>query len=306
VTRHFISISDTPQEDLERIYELARLRPQGDELAHVGVSLIFEKPSLRTRASSVSAVQQLGGHFCIFTKDEIGLDVRESSEDVARTLAQTSSIVAARVFDHGVFARMMAATKEVSFINLLSDYAHPAQAVADVLALADFFGQGDLSSLQGKRVAYVGDATNVTRSLASSLIRLGVHVVVGAPDGYQLSADDVRLIAHQAAMGGSLTLCDNARQAAEGANALYTDSWISMGLEAEAAQRREDLKAFQVNSELLALADPTVAIMHCLPAHRGEEITDEVLDSAQSLIWSQVHHRTTAMLGILRWIQEGK
>jgi ornithine carbamoyltransferase len=305
VSRQFISIAETSHEDLARIYELALAPVAGDELKSVGVSLVFERPSLRTRASSISSVQRLGGNVAVFTNDEIGLDERESAEDVARTLAQTSSIIAARVKNHGVFARMIAASPATSFINLLSNETHPTQAVADVLTLAGHFGHGDLASLRGLRVAYVGDATNVTRSLATALIGLGAHVTVGAPEGYQLSAGDAAVIESRSQFGGTLTLCDTAEAAVAGVSAIYTDSWISMGLEAEAQQRRRDLAPFQVNSALVALADSPV-ILHCLPAHRGEEITDEVLDSDKSLIWEEVCHRTSAMLGVLRWIKESK
>ena len=305
MSRQFISIRETSHEDLARIYDLALLPVQGDELAGVGVSLVFERPSLRTRASSISAVQRLGGNVAVFTKDEIGLDERESAEDVARTLAQTSSIVAARVRDHGVFTRMIAASPSTSFINLLSNETHPTQAIADVLTLAGHFGGGDLASLRGITVAYVGDATNVTRSLATALIGLGAHVVVGAPVGYQLSASEIALIATRSQFGGSIRVTNSALEAVIGARAIYTDSWISMGLEAEAAQRRRDLASFQVNSELVARADSPV-ILHCLPAHRGEEITDAVLDSEHSLVWEEVRHRTSAMLGVLRWMKESQ
>ncbi len=305
MSRQFISIGETSHADLARIYELALAPVKGDELAGVGVSLVFERPSLRTRASSISSVQRLGGNVAVFTQDEIGLDDRESAEDVARTLAQTSSIIAARVKNHGVFARMIAASPETSFINLLSNETHPTQAVADVLTLAGHFGGGDLSSLQGVTVAYVGDATNVTRSLATALIGLGAHVVVGAPNGYQLDEQAVASIASRSQFGGTIRLADTAINAVAGAQAIYTDSWISMGMEAEAVQRRRDLADFQVNAALVAAAESPV-ILHCLPAHRGEEITDEVLDSENSLIWEEVRHRTSAMLGVLRWMKESQ
>ena len=305
MSRQFISINETSHEDLARIYELALAPVKGDELTGVGVSLVFERPSLRTRASSISSVQRLGGNVAVFTKDEIGLDERESAEDVARTLAQTSSIIAARVRDHGVFDRMIAASPTTSFINLLSNETHPTQAVADVLTLAGHFGAGNLASLRGVTVAYVGDATNVTRSLTTALIGLGAHLVVGAPDGYQLSESAVALIESRSQFGGTIRLTDSAFNAVAGAQAIYTDSWISMGLEAESAQRRRDLADFQVNAALAAAADSPV-ILHCLPAHRGEEITDDVLDSENSLIWEEVRHRTSAMLGVLRWMKESQ
>ncbi len=306
MSRFFTTIEQTSDEDLARIYELA-LAPWDDTtLARQGVALVFERPSLRTRAASSSAVSELGGFATFFSDEEIGLDTRESAEDVGRTLAQTYAICAARVRRHGVFARMASATSErMSLINLLSDVAHPTQAVADVLALAEHFGAGDVSALARLKVAYVGDATNVTRSLAVALLRLGAQVSVGAPEGYQLNpggledTQPVRVVR-------ALRLCDAAAAAVAGAHVVYTDAWVSMGFEEETARRRVDLAAFRVTSELMSLADPAAVVLHCLPAHRGDEITDEVLDSPASLVWRQVFHRRSAMRGVLRWIKEEK
>jgi ornithine carbamoyltransferase len=191
----------------------------------------------------------------------------------------------------------------MALINLLSDKAHPTQAVADVLTLAEHFCDGDVRGLKGRRVAYVGDATNVTRSLAVALLRLGVDVHVGAPAGYQLVAGDEE--DPQAVVGGgTLRLFDSAHQAVAGVDAIYTDAWVSMGFEAETAKRRQDLGAFQVNAALMEAAGGQAVLLHCLPAHRGDEITDDVLDSPASLVWRQVQHRRSAMLGVLRWIKE--
>ena len=302
MSRHFVTVSETSHEDLDEILAGA-LRPvPTTELEGIRVSLVFERPSLRTRASSIASVQDLGGQVAVFTDAEIGIDTRESAEDIARTLAETSSIVAARVKNHDVFARMQLATGDrVSYINLLSNYAHPAQAVADTLTLAEVFG-GSLGELAGRTVTYVGDATNVTRSLATILVGFGVNVRVAAPEGYDLSTADVALIESRARYGGSLSVGDDAAALVRGADAVYTDSWISMGLEDEAAERRHVFAPYQVNADLMSHA-PDAFILHCLPAHRGEEITDEVLDSPRSLIWREVHHRTTAMYGILRWIK---
>lgn len=304
MSKQLVTIAETSHEDLAKIYVLARSPFRRDELAGVGVSLVFERPSLRTRASSIAAVQQLGGRVAVFTNDEIGLDDRESAEDVARTLSQTSRVIAARVRRHGVFERMRAATADnTSFINLLSDHTHPTQAIADVLTIADHYRDGDVHALKGLSVAYVGDATNVTRSLATALVGLGVHVTVAAPDGYQLSNDDCSAITARSQQGGTLTLCEKPGEAVAGCDVVYTDSWISMGLEAEAAERRRVFAPFQVNEALMALA-PNAIFLHCLPAHRGEEVTDAVLDASSSKVWEQVRHRTSAMIGALRWIGE--
>lgn len=302
--RQFNSILETDHADIATIVRLARQPIPTSEYAHTHVSLVFERPSLRTRASSITAVQQLGGHVAVFTDAEIGLDTRESAEDVARTLAQTSSVIAARVKNHDVFDRMIDATNHgVSFINLLSNVEHPAQAVADLLTLADHLAGGDVNLLQGRTVAYVGDATNVTRSLALVLASFGVHVRVATPEGYALTSLDVANFASRARHGATLLMTNDPVAAVTGADAVYTDSWISMGLEDEAAERRRVFAPYQINASLMSHAADAY-ILHCLPAHRGEEITDDVIDSPRSVVWTQVRHRTSAMLGVLRWLKE--
>ncbi|MBU6233185.1 MAG: ornithine carbamoyltransferase [Acidobacteria bacterium] len=302
--RHFVAVAETTHDEFERILELARQPVPSNDLAGTRVSLVFERPSLRTRASSVAAVQDLGGNYSMFTDAEIGLDTREAAEDVARTLAQTSTIVAARVRDHQVFSRMRSATGDaVSYINLLSDQTHPTQATADVLTLADHFSDGDPLGLAGRTVTYVGDATNVTRSLATALIGFGVTVRIVAPVGYDLSSDQCAVIEARARYGGQLQCFTDPTAAVPGSDALYTDSWISMGLEHEAEERRRVFRGFQIDESLFDLA-PTSVFLHCLPAHRGEEVSHDVMESPRSLVWQQVRHRTTAMYGVLRWLEE--
>jgi ornithine carbamoyltransferase len=303
VNRHFITIEDLSHEDLASIYSLATSPFDDSTLSGQGVALVFERPSLRTRASSSTAVLELGGYATFFNDEEIGLDSRESAEDVGRTIAEMYAIAALRVRNHEVFARMRRATSErLSLINLLSNEAHPTQAVADVLTIADEFAKGDVTKLAGLDVAYVGDATNVTRSLAVALLRLGVNVTVGAPLGYQL-ASEASENPSRVHGPGTLRLTDDAREAVSNADVVYTDAWVSMGVENETAKRRLDLAAFQVNDALMALAKPEAIVLHCLPAHRGDEITNEVLDGAQSRVWRQVYHRRSSMMGVLRWIK---
>jgi len=191
----------------------------------------------------------------------------------------------------------------MSLINLLSNEAHPTQAVADVLTLAEHFAHGDVGGLAGLEVAYVGDATNVTRSLAVAMLRLGINVTVGAPEGYQLR-DEGPECPSRVAGPGRLRQTTSAVDAVRDADVVYTDAWVSMGLEDETTRRRADLAAFRVDAALLAHAKDAAVVLHCLPAHRGDEITDEVLDGDASLVWRQVFHRRTAMIGVLRWIKE--
>jgi ornithine carbamoyltransferase len=306
MTRHFITIEQQDTSDLDAIYELATSPFDDQTLKGQGVALLFERPSLRTRASSSSAVHELGGYATFFSDEEIGLDSRECAEDVGRTLAEMYAIAALRVRSHAVFERIRAATNDrMSLVNLLSGAAHPTQAVADVLTIADQFAKGDVHGLAGLEVAYVGDATNVTRSLAVALLRLGVNVTVGAPTGYQLvrgGAEDP----FSAGGPGTLRLTDSPSEAVRGADVIYTDAWVSMGMEKETDRRRRDLSAYRVDENLLRLAKIRTVVLHCLPAHRGDEITNVVLDSAQSLVWRQVFHRRSAMIGVLRWIKEEK
>jgi len=304
LTRHFLTIEQQSQADLDSIYGLSTSPFDDETLKGQGVALLFERPSLRTRASSSAAVHELGGYTTFFSDDEVGLDSRECAEDVGRTLAEMYAIAGLRVRSHAVFERMRAATNDrMSLVNLLSGVAHPTQAVADVLTIADQFAKGDVHGLAGLDVAYVGDATNVTRSLAVALLRLGVNVTIGAPPDYQLipgGPEDPSALEGP----GTLRLTDSPTDAVKGADVVYTDAWVSMGSEGESEQRRRDLSAFRVDENLLKLAKTRSVLMHCLPAHRGDEITNAVLDSAQSLVWRQVFHRRSAMIGVLRWIKE--
>ncbi|MCU1363488.1 MAG: Ornithine carbamoyltransferase [Acidimicrobiaceae bacterium] len=303
MTRFFTTIDALSDDDLAAIYSLATSPFDDETLKGQGVALVFERPSLRTRASSSAAVHELGGFATFFSDEEIGLDSRESVEDIGRTLAETCAIAALRVRRHDVFTRMREVTGErLALINLLSNLAHPTQAVADVLTIADEFTKGDVTKLAGLEVAYVGDATNVTRSLAVALLRLGVNVSVGAPSSYQLAKDQVE-DPFAVTGGGTLRLTESPEDAVKNADVVYTDAWVSMGAEAETDERRRELAAFQVNQRLMDEAKDSAIVLHCLPAHRGDEITSEVLDGERSRVWRQVFHRRSAMLGVLRWIK---
>ena len=260
-----------------------------------GVALVFEKASARTRSATEMAVVALGGHPVTMMGDEVGIDRRETAEDVARTLACYHAAIGARVYDHEVLVRM-AAVSEVPVINLLSDVAHPCQAIADLLTLRATFG-----SLDGLRVAYVGDFNNVARSLSIAAAMTGVAVVVASPPEFGPTASDRD---HVAALGGSLETADRPEHAVAGADAVYTDVWVSMGQEAEAETRRRAFEGFGVTESLLDAAGDKAVFLHCLPAHRGEEVEAAVVDGARSAVWLQAENRLAAARGALWWAIE--
>jgi ornithine carbamoyltransferase len=311
VTRHFLDVDDLTAAELDAVLALSEQPSLPRVLAGQGVALIFEKPSARTRNSSEMAVVALGGHPLTLQGNEVGIDTREPAEDVARTLACYHRVICARVFDHGTLERMAVAldlaAADVPVVNLLSDRAHPCQALADLLTLREALAPGDPSptALAGRSIAYVGDANNVCRSLAKAAVVSGMAVRVAAPDGYQLGADDVEQIGalgRAAGRGGTLTVTDDPDTAADGADALYTDVWTSMGQELESAARVRSFAGYTIDARLLGLAAPAAIVLHCLPAHRGDEIAADVVDGPQSVVWRQAIHRLTAMRGILSWL----
>jgi ornithine carbamoyltransferase len=267
-------------------------------LAGRGAALVFEKPSNRTRNSTEMAVVQLGGHPISIRDEEVGLDTRESAEDVARTLACYHAVIGARVRDHSNLERMAAALDgsgtAVPLINLLSDRAHPCQAVADLLTMDEVLG-----GLRGRTLAWVGDANNVCRSLLLGGALTGMRMKVASPEGYGLDQVDVDRIA---ALDGDLEVVDRPELAAEGADALHTDTWVSMGQETETTARRRAFEAFTVDDALMGRAAADCVVLHCLPAHRGEEITSSVLDGPQSVVWRQAENRLHAARGLLLWL----
>ncbi len=255
-----------------------------------GVALVFEKPSTRTRNSTEMGVWTLGGHPIYIRPEEVGIGTRETPEDVARTLACYCDIIAARVFDHGVLDTMAAAV-DVPVVNLLSDRAHPCQALADLLTLRECFG-----GLEGRRVAFVGDGNNVVASLAFGAALSGLELVVASPPGYELDDDVVERARN---LGGSVELVADPHDAVAGVDAVYTDVWTSMGEEAEAEQRRTAFAAYTVDGALMAAAGPDAVFLHCLPAHRGEEVTAEVIDGPQSVVWQQAENRMHSVRALL-------
>jgi ornithine carbamoyltransferase len=304
----FLDIDDLDPAAWDRVLQLALESPPRRRLAGDGVALLFEKPSARTRNSAEMAVVDLGGHPVYIQGAEVGIDTRETAEDIARTLACYHRVLCARVFDHQLLVRMAAALGDGGFgvpvVNLLSDAAHPCQAVADILTLREVLAPGTLA---GRTLAYVGDANNMARSLAKAALFEGMEVRLASPAGYAFGEGEVqalRVDAERSGRGGSLQVTDDPRQAAKGAAALYTDVWTSMGQEEERAARLRAFDGFTVDDDLVALAADGAVVLHCLPAHRGEEISASVLEGPQSVVWRQAAHRRTAMRGVLAWVLE--
>ena len=305
----FLDIDDLDPAEWDGLLELSLESPPRPRLAGDGVALLFEKPSARTRNSTEMAVVDLGGHPVYIQGTEVGIDTRETAEDVARTLACYHRVLCARVFDHQLLVRMAGALGAGGFgvpvVNLLSDAAHPCQAVADILTLREALAAGTLA---GRILAYVGDANNMARSLAKAALLEGMDVRVASPAGYGFGEDEVQALraeAERIGRGGSLQTTDDPRQAAKGASALYTDVWTSMGQEEERAARVRAFEGFTVDDDLVALAVDDAVVLHCLPAHRGEEISASVLEGPHSAVWRQAAHRRTAMRGVLAWAVGG-
>jgi ornithine carbamoyltransferase len=280
-----LSIASLPDGALAEILALSERDDLGTPLAGKGVALVFQKPSARTRNSMEMACVQLGAHPVYIQKDEVGLGTRESAEDVARTLACYHSIIAARVMDHRDLTAMADAV-ETPVLNLLSDSDHPLQAFADLLTVKQLLGR-----LEGARIAYVGDAdNNVARSLAQGCVAVGAELTLASPAAYALKD----------APYGVRRVVDPAEAVAR-AQIVYTDVWVSMGQDAEAEARRKAFAAYQVDAALMAQSGDAW-FLHCLPARRGEEVTDEVMEGPRSAVWRQAENRMHTARGALAWL----
>ncbi|WP_324750881.1 ornithine carbamoyltransferase [Sphingomonas sp. LY54] len=284
-----LTIRDLDPQALRDILALSAQPECGRPLAGKGVAMVFQKPSARTRNSMEMAVVQLGGHPVYIQKDEVGLGTRETAEDVANTLACYHGLIAGRVMDHEVLEQMAAAV-ETPVLNMLSDSDHPLQALADLLTVQQLLG-----TLDGARIAYIGDANNVARSLAEACAKLGVELRIASPDGYGFP--DAEL----ASYGGAVTHTADPAEAVRGAQFVYTDVWVSMGQDDEAAARQKALAPYQVNETLMGQADEAW-FLHCLPARRGEEVTDGVIDGARSAVWRQATNRMHTARGAMAWM----
>lgn len=293
--RHILEIDDLTPAEVVQVLDLADDPARPARLAGQTVGLYFEKPSLRTRHSCETAVVQLAGHPITFRPDEVGATSREPVADIARVLSGYHAALGARVYDHRVLEELAAASS-IPVINLLSDTGHPCQSVADLLTMRRAWG-----SLAGRTIAWVGDYNNVARSLALGAAMSGMRVQIASPSGYGPSDVDLeRLVA--AGLDGAPLVTDRATEAATGADAVHTDVWASMGQEDEASARHRAFEGFQVDDTVMAAAPSHALFMHCLPAHRGEEVAASVVDGPQSTVFPQAHNRLHAFRGLLRFV----
>lgn len=292
--RHLLEVDDLTPAELNAVLDRAEAADPDPVLAGQGMALVFEKPSARTRNSMEMAVVQLGGHPVTIRGDEVGLDVRETVEDVTRTLACYHAAIGARVFDHRHVERM-AAVDAVPIVNLLSDEAHPLQALADLLTIRQELGRLDAT------VAYIGDANNVARSLGIAVAMVGGTFRIASPDGHRF---DEATLDRIAAAGSAAEVYDRPEPAVAGADVVYADVWTSMGQEAETVQRLRTFEGYTITESLVADMAPQGIFLHCLPAHRGEEASAEVIDGPRSRIWRQAENRMHAARGLLWWLLE--
>lgn len=299
--RHFLSLADLDAEAiwglLHRARELKEAWQRGDEeplLAGKTLAMVFQKASLRTRVSFEEAMNDLGGRAINLSPNEIQLGARESVPDVARVLSRYVDAIMARVFAHGDVVGL-AEHSRVPVINGLSDFSHPCQGLADLFTIWEAVGE-----LADVGLAYVGDGNNVCHSLLLGGSRLGMDLRVASPPGYEARAEVVRQASQAAqASGGRVRVLQDPRQAVAGAKIVYTDAWTSMGQEAQAEERRAVFRPYQINQALLEAAADGARVMHCLPAHRGEEITDPVLDSDRAIVFVQAENRLHVQKALL-------
>jgi len=295
--KDLLSISDLTGEKLKALIRSAVDMKEGGwrtTLSGKSLALVFEKPSLRTRVSFELAMRQLGGESLYLSPEEVGLGRRESIPDVARVLCRYVDVIAARTFAHST-VESLAAFASVPVINALSDFEHPCQALADLMTI--FERKGDL---EGLTVAYTGDGNNVANSLMLASALAGVNFRIASPKGYEVKEKVLSLAQEYSDNSGSgILLTEDPKVAVWGADVVYTDVWTSMGQEAESQVRRKVFAGYQVNSDLLALAREDAIIMHPLPAHRGEEVSADILDTEQSVVFDQAENRLHAQKALL-------
>lgn len=298
--KHFLSIAALTPDELHHLLALAtqlknEWRRGGNKpvLKGKSLALVFQKPSLRTRVSFEMGMVHLGGYALYLSPNEIKMGGRESVPDVARVLSGYVDGIMARVFAHEHILQL-AEHGSVPVINGLSDYSHPAQALADLFTILEF-----KKDLAGLKIAYIGDGNNVARSLLFGAMKVGMHFTIATPTGYNLTDEDIEL-ARQFSVGGAVVeRIEDPETAVTNADVIYTDVWTSMGQEAETEKRLKVFPPYQINQDLVNLANPDCIVMHCLPAHRGEEITDEVADGQHSVLFPQAENRMHAQKAIL-------
>ena len=303
----FLSLADLSPNQLRRLLDraaqLKAMQAAGQPhhlLAGCSLAMLFEKASLRTRTTFMVGMSQLGGFAIDLMNEHTQIGVRESIPDIARNLERWVDALMARVYEHRTLEEL-AAWADIPVINGLSDLSHPCQALADILTMREALG-----TLAGRRLTYVGDGFNVCNSLLYAGALSAMHVRVAAPVGYEPDEDVLERAQEIAeAGGGSVEIGNDPQAAVAGAEVVYTDAWISMGLEHEAAERRDIFAPFCVDDDLMALAGPDAVFMHCLPAHRGEEVTDAVLDGTQSVVFDQAENRLHAQKALLVAIMRG-
>ena len=297
--KDFVSIRDWSSDELNQLLSTAAavkadLSKYSRKLEGKALAMIFEKPSLRTRVSFDVGIHQLGGFSTCLNKDEINLGKRESVRDVAKNLERMVQGIMIRTFGHENVEKM-AESACIPVINGLSDFSHPCQAMADYLTILEA-----KKTLKGIKIAYVGDGNNVAHSLIYAAARLGAHLAVATPKGYEPNSDVLKWAKENASTTGcKLDIIQDPVAAAEGADVIYTDVWASMGLESEAEHRQKVFKSYQVNDALVRHAKKDYIFMHCLPAHRGEEVTDSVIDSPNSIVFQQSENRLHAQKAVL-------
>ena len=299
--KDLLSIHDLTAEEVERIFSLAadlKSRQQRGIphalLTRKTLAMIFEKPSLRTRVTFEVGMTQLGGHALYLTPADIRLGQRETVQDAARNLERWVDAVMARTFSHAMVEKL-AEHASIPVINGLTDRLHPCQILSDIFTLREHRG-----AVRGLQVAYVGDGNNVCNSWCYGAAKTGIHLTVASPKGYEPDQEVWQKATEDAkASGGSLTLMHDPAEAVRGAHVIYTDVWASMGQEEEHAQRLRDFQGFQVDTRLVGLARPDVLVMHCLPAHRGEEIADDVIDGPNSVVLDEAENRLHVQKAIM-------
>lgn len=297
--RDLLSISSLTPEYIEAILELGKKIKKdkaqyADSLKGKSIGLIFQKPSNRTRVSFEIGMVQLGGYAIYLGPSEIGMGGRESVKDVAKVLSRYLDCLVARTYKH-TDVEDLAMHATVPVINGLSDYAHPCQALSDIFTIKEKFG-----TFKGITLSYIGDANNVLNSLMCACAKVGLNLKVATPKGYEpdkKAADAAKKYA--AVSGAGMEFSHDPNQCAKGADVIYTDVWVSMGQEKESAKRLNDFKGFQINDDIMKLANKNCLIMHCLPAHRGDEISDSVIDSKNSVVYDQAENRMHIQKAIL-------